>query len=424
MSGAGSLFARIAVLLLAVVFAVLAIGGFTLRRLSIDPGGVQMADLIAGQIAAARVLGAQAGNHASGAAVLDLRHAAAPPAAAEPVLLPFLLRVEQRLQERLGDDVALRVQAAPESRLWVRLPAPERGWVGVAVPPFAQAALATTLTVSISALVLALLAAAWAARRIARPIEQLAAAAPGLSRGEFAETPDLARAPAELRALQRALGDAAAGVRAAARDRELLLAGVSHDLRTPLTRLRLALEMSPPADAGLARQMVQDIEEMDGGIAQFLAFVRDGREEPEREVDLVALLREVLGTAAAAGADWTLDAPGRLPARVRPHALARAVANLVRNAVLHGAAPHRLCASPAPHGALVIAVQDGGAGVEPAELPRLGEPFVRPGRASTRAGSGLGLASARRIAAAHGGTLVLANRPEGGFEAQLHLPRR
>ena len=289
---------------------------------------------------------------------------------------------------------------------------------------------------------LLLLAAAWFARGLTRPLHALAEAAPGIVAGAPPPVID-PNAGEEVLTLHRALADAAERTAAAARDRELMLAGLSHDMRTPLARLRYALalmdETQPAASAhagsdvderaALCRDMEQDIGELDAMVGQFIDYVRDGRDEPEETVDLAALLQLAVSDQARQGRDWGIASPASARVRGRPLALRRAVANLLENAARHGAGPFEadiamVQAGPGmpAAGAWQLSVRDRGPGVPEAVLGRLGRPFQRADSARGGPGSGLGLAGVARVMAVHGGRLHLDNRAGGGFEARLLLP--
>jgi two-component system osmolarity sensor histidine kinase EnvZ len=205
-----------------------------------------------------------------------------------------------------------------------------------------------------------------------------------------------------------------------------MLAAHSHDLRTPLARLRLGLALSGDSvDNTLREGMEADIDAIDAMSAQFIGFIRDGSDEPAALVDLAQLLRELLAlNRGNGGPPWEIDAPGHALLQGHPLALRRAIDNLIRNALRHGQAPYWASLS-ADEGQWQMLIADSGPGVAEHLLERLGEPFVRGNPARSDAlGSGLGLASVKRIATQHGGSLSVRNRPAGGFEACLRLPAR
>jgi len=415
-------FGRLVLLFGTTLVATLLIAAWTLRTISIEPGGEQMADLLAGQLFAARALARQSAGEplarGEGEPVLDIGYAAAAPASAHAPWLPFLRRLSNRLEQRLGPGSDVLIEDGPPSRLWVRA-AGDPQWIGIAVPHFATQAALLSLITALSGLVLVLLAAGLFARSLTRPLVRLARAAPQLAQGESPDPRIGHEGPREVRELATALLTAAADVRAVARDRELMLAGLSHDLRTPLARLRLALELLG-GEAALREEMNTDLAELDAIVGQFVDYARDGREEGRQPVDLAVLAQEV-GAQHAATDAWRYTGPPRLLIDGRPLALRRALANLVRNARRHGAPPLELELQATDEHAR-LTVRDHGPGVADEQLAALGRPFFRASNASG-AGSGLGLAVAARVAGLHGGRLAMRNL-DPGFEATLELPAR
>jgi two-component system, OmpR family, osmolarity sensor histidine kinase EnvZ len=198
-----------------------------------------------------------------------------------------------------------------------------------------------------------------------------------------------------------------------------VLAGISHALRTPLSRMRLALEMSG-AEAGAAGAMVADIDEIDAIIGQFLDFAR-GVSEHKAEQDLADLLDEVATHYTRVGKKVELALDDVPPFRFARMAVRRAICNLVDNALRYAAEPVEIELKRAPRAAL-IDVRDRGPGIPPEEAERLKRPFTRLDAArSGPAGAGLGLAIVERVARAHGGSLELLPRPDGGLIARLTL---
>ena len=204
-------------------------------------------------------------------------------------------------------------------------------------------------------------------------------------------------------------------------DRALILAGVSHDLRTPLARLRLGVEMCG-ADPAEVDAMVSDIEDMDRIINQFLEFSKkDGGEQPEA-LDLAALADELATLYARRGFTIPVDHRGAALALARPQALRRALTNLIENAIHYaGQAPELEVGSPA--GKPTIHVLDRGPGIPPDEAERVKRPFTRleSARSNTK-GSGLGLAIVDRSVRGQNGEFRLGARPGGGLDACIELP--
>jgi two-component system osmolarity sensor histidine kinase EnvZ len=193
-----------------------------------------------------------------------------------------------------------------------------------------------------------------------------------------------------------------------------MLAGVSHDLRTPLTRLRLALAMMPQDSD--AAEMTADVEEMERMIGGYLAFARGEQAEQAVSVNLSAMLEEVAAGARRAGAEVSLDTPPTLTLNLRQDAFRRAITNLVDNARRHAS---RLAVSAASNWrAVYVNVDDDGPGIPPERR----ESVFRPFESDAAGGTGLGLTIARDIVRAHGGDIVLEESPLGGLRARVRVP--
>ena len=254
-------------------------------------------------------------------------------------------------------------------------------------------------------------------RNQVRAISRLAAAAEAFGRGldPGALKPEGA---AEVRQAATAFNKMRERLQLFVRQRTEMLAGVSHDLRTPLTRLRLALAMLPaePEITPEVAEMTADLDEMERMVSGYLAFARGEGEEPALEVDLGTILEEVAGAARRSGAAIELDAPDSLSMTLRADAVRRALTNLVDNARRH-AKQIRLAAYLQGRNT-VITVDDDGPGIAPEQR----EGVFRPFETGARGGTGLGLTIARDIVRAHGGDIELHTSPMGGLRAQVVLP--
>ena len=198
--------------------------------------------------------------------------------------------------------------------------------------------------------------------------------------------------------------------------RTTMLAGVSHDLRTPLTRLRLALAMLPEIPPGEAADMNADIEEMEKLISVYLSFARGEGSEQAAPTDISLLLDDVAVAARRSGAVIDCDVPDSLVATLRPEAIRRAITNLVDNARRH--ARHIWLVATRTSRSLRIIIDDDGPGIPAARR----ETMLRPFESADPGGTGLGLAIAKDIIGAHGGDLLLLDRPGGGLRVVIELP--
>jgi len=258
-------------------------------------------------------------------------------------------------------------------------------------------------------------------RRITRPMVRLAQAAERLGRGEA--VPDLPMTgPETLRATTRAFNLMNRRLQRYVSDRMKFLAAVSHDLRTPLTSLRLRAEFID--DEETRSRMLVTLDEMGQMVDAVLSFVReDTQNEPTERVDIVSLVESVCDDFSDLGLPVEMAPPGTLPdLNCRPLSIKRALRNLIDNAVKYGAHAH---VSVETSGKTVfLHVDDDGPGLAEADIDRIFDPFVRLESSRNRAtgGVGLGLSIARSIAQSHGGGIAAKNRPEGGLRMSLHLP--
>lgn len=263
---------------------------------------------------------------------------------------------------------------------------------------------------------------AWAVvARINRPLQVVAAAAEAVGKGE---TPPVLeeQGAAEIQALSSAFNRMSAELQSQEADRALLLAGISHDLRTPISRLRLGIEITCP-DQQEKLAMIQDLEDMEHVIDQFLDFARPETVQP-KPADLNALVAELAEQYGKRGVSATLELDPLPLIPVRTAALRRALRNLIENALAYAGLQITL-RTRLEDGHAVLSVLDRGPGVPESELERLKQPFKRLDAARSGArGSGLGLAIVERIARMHGGRLVLRNRDGGGLEARVELASR
>lgn len=432
-------------LLLMAVLIVLGqlVAAVLVRQMIFKPRVAQVADGVARNVTALRA-GLQALPPAQRVAFVEAfnRQAAqaTPPALPESaarrgLLSPLERQFVQAVSRRLGAGDA---ETQPPQPVWRRdstgvlslrvvhegAEGAESYWLNLpSVFPtreFTGAWLAATL----ASMLLALLGAWWLQRHINRPLVQVVGAAQQLAQGQSPATlPD--DGPEEIATVARSFNQMAQSLATADHERALMLAGVSHDLRTPLTKLRLGVEIAgAQVDAPLAASMARSIDEMDGIVGQFLQFARSGEAEAPTTASLNDLAQAVAEAQADHGRALVLEL-GALPdVPVRPQALRRALDNLVENAWRHGAPPVVL-RTGADATQVWLEVQDQGPGITAEEIDRMRQPFARGG-GTARAGApgaGLGLAIAERVARAQRGALELHSAPGQGLRARLVLPQ-
>jgi two-component system osmolarity sensor histidine kinase EnvZ len=347
------------------------------------------------------------------------------PVIGAPVAGAAMTSLQTRLRDELGPDTDVRI--APRlQQLLVHVKAGNEGyWIGFPLPPRGESEEWPTraLAWALAIIALLLLAAFAFARYLARPLRQLNVAVAQVGRGET-PTPLPEKGPSEIAAVNRGFNTMLGNLRQIERDRALMLAGVSHDLRTPLARLRLGIEMSARDDA-MRAGMVADIEEMDRIIGQFLEFARDDATAALEMRDLNAVVGNAVDRYARLGKDVRFRAGALPPMPLRPTAVSRLISNLIDNALAYGAPPVEITTS-ARRGEAVVDVADRGPGVPPGEVERLKQPFTRAAASRTPVegapGAGLGLAIVDRIARLHGGSFDLLPRDGGGTLARVTLP--
>ena len=265
----------------------------------------------------------------------------------------------------------------------------------------------------------------WAVRQFSGPMRDLAVAAERL--GMDVNAPPLPES-GTLEAVKaaRAFNVMAERIRRFVRDRTFLLTAIGHDLRTPITRLKLRAEWME--DEEQQRKMLADLDELEAMVAATLAFGRDDASaEGLAAIDLAELLRTIGDEVADARPDAAdhvrYDGPDHQVVRARPVAIKRALSNLIQNAINYGGGARIALGAPRD-GMLAVHVDDDGPGIPPSELERVFEPFHRLEASRNRetGGTGLGLPIARNIVRAHGGDVALANRAGGGLRATVTLP--
>jgi two-component system osmolarity sensor histidine kinase EnvZ len=410
------------------------------RHMILKPRVAQVADGVARNVAAIRAglqalpppqrqAFVQAFN--TQAAQTQARALAAAPGSWRAVLSTleqqFVRAVTQRLDEAQGTRPAqsaepvwrrdssgvLSLRVVHEgTEYWLNLPSvfPTREFTGA------------WLMATLASMVLALGGAWWLQRHLNQPLQRVVQAAQRLARGQPPE-PLPEDGPTEIATVARSFNHMAHSLARADQERALMLAGVSHDLRTPLTKLRLGVEIAgPQIEPELSTRMVRSMDEMDAILGQFLHFARMQEAEPPQPAALDDLAQAIAQAQADHGRNVALELGAPPPTPVQAQALRRAVDNLVENAWRHGAAPVVLRTGQGAD-RVWIEVQDHGPGVPAAEQERIRQPFARGEAArSGRPGAGLGLAIADRVARAHGGYLELHSAPGQGLRARLVLP--
>lgn len=356
-------------------------------------------------------------------AFVDLRFALKPGGTLPPAVPAGGSQLETQLGASLEYQVGLpyRIDAESEHRsvlVWVQLPS---GVLSVVVPRDRLYTSTTYVFIMwmIGSSVLFLSVAIIFLRNQVKSLRRLAEAADGFGKGRPVTFTRIEGA-LEVRRAALAFIQMRDRIQRQIRQRTEMLAGVSHDLRTPLTRMKLALEMT--GDNTTVEELKSDVAEMERLIQLYLDFARGEGTEAPVDTDITRLLDEIATAARREGTRLTLDAPSGISVPVRPHALRRCLGNLVSNARAYG---NRVwLTGRRTEDGVDILVDDDGPGIPPEERDRVFQPFVRldPSRNPKTGGIGLGLTIARDVARSHGGDVRLETSPRGGLRACVHLP--
>lgn len=344
---------------------------------------------------------------------------------------PLIKLIEQAIVAKLGADTRLGVDVNGIAGLWVSLSiADDDYWVFIERDPVARTYGTQWIGWAAVALLLSVIGAILITRLINRPLAQLSRASAELGSGrDPAPLPETG--PVEIRTVNESFNRMVTDLGKLEADRAVLLAGISHDLRTPLSRLRLELELAPLPESARAA-MVGDIEQMDAIVRQFLDYARKAPQAPAAEVDLSAALAAAVQRARIdAEPNSTLEVKLAPDVSVRGHAveLDRALDNLLINAVRYGRDPqsdalHVTVSLTTTADRAVVSVIDQGVGVSAEQIDRLLRPFERGETArSGSIGAGLGLPIVERIARMHSGDLHLSANAPHGLRVDLRLPR-
>ena len=340
-----------------------------------------------------------------------------------PAQHPFGKIITREIIQQLGPETQVEFGRGGVPGLWVSF-AIEDDTYWVALPRIqVERTLPKQLIIWVGISILLALLGAWLiAWRINRPLQALAASAQSIGKG--AQPALLGEdGPEEVRSVIRSFNRMNQDLAQLNQERTVMLAGISHDLRTPLARLRLAVELlEDKTDENQRLGMVQDIADLDAIIGQFLAFVRDTDNEISESVDLNQLVGEIHERYARSGKNIIL-ALGKLPPlKLRPLAIQRLISNLLDNAYRHGGS-EVMIETEALSDSVRLAVLDRGPGIPPGQTATALQAFSRLNAArSGQSGAGLGLAIVNQIARMHNGKIELLPRPDGGLEARVNFP--
>ncbi|TPA70606.1 two-component system sensor histidine kinase EnvZ [Vibrio parahaemolyticus] len=334
--------------------------------------------------------------------------------------------MSEEMTQELGSPTEVRLLLGSESYiLWMHIEKLPNSIIRIPLSELQEEDFAPLFRNSLI-MALLIIAGGWLFIRLQnRPLLALQRAAEGVGRGEI-PPPLPEKGASEIRSVTRAFNQMSKGIQELEEDRALLMAGISHDLRTPLTRIRLATEMMSPEDSYLAEGIISDTEECNEIISQFLDYLKPVNKESFESVDVSTIASDVASSEGGYEVEIETDLNMHLPsAKGSPIAIKRAVSNLVVNALRYGNGWVKISTGVTADKQLVwICVEDNGPGIEQSQIAKLFEPFTRGDTARGSEGTGLGLAIVKRIVIQHSGSVVMRNRSESGLIAQISFPTK
>lgn len=335
----------------------------------------------------------------------------------------YLAHRSKEMSQLLNGDTELRLtQGGDEYIFWIRPPQAAHYWIRIPLSGLEEANF-SPLTVVLMFLGLLSVIGGWLfVRQINRPLKALQKAAQDVGRGEFPQ-PLAEHGTTEIVAVTQAFNRMSRGIKQLEDDRNLLMAGISHDLRTPLTRIRLAAEMMSQQDEFLKEGIEGDIDDMNSIIDQFIDYIRHSSKDQAELCDLNSLIADVMQTERISGRNINFSEKEIPAIPLRFVAMKRAVANLIQNALRYSESDINISTGISDDkSAVYFCVCDRGPGIPEEDIERLFQPFTQGDKARGTEGSGLGLAIIQKIVNTHGGEIYLTNRAEGGLSAKVLLP--
>ena len=324
----------------------------------------------------------------------------------------------------LGGPAEVRISQGDEYLFWIRPPQAPDYWVKIPINGLEEENFSPLIIILMILGILSVMGGWLFVRQLNRPLSALQNAAHDVGRGDFPE-PLTERGTTEIVAVTRAFNHMSKGIKQLEDDRNLLMAGISHDLRTPLTRIRLATEMISQHDEFLKDGIEGDIDDMNTIIDQFIDYIRHDSKDKAELDDINALIEEVVQAESILEREviFTAEPLPKIP--LRYVAMKRALANLIQNSLRYSDGKITVTTSyDKRQQEVCFCVCDEGPGIPDVDIERLFQPFTQGDKARGGEGSGLGLAIIKRIVDTHGGRVELSNRDEGGLRAKVCLPTK
>ncbi len=331
--------------------------------------------------------------------------------------------MSNQISSELGGNTDVRLSTESPYRIWINPPQNPDVWIVFPMPGVGETNFSPLTIVLLVIGILSVIGGYIFVLRMTKPLRALQDAAKQVGQGDFPQ-PITPSGASEMQSVTQAFNQMSSSIKQLEQDRNLMTAGISHDLRTPLTRIRLATEMMDDSHDWVKDGIVQDIEDMNDIIDQFINYARHDREEKRERCNINVLVEEVV--QARLFDDNHTIAQKLKPTpdlMIRRIAIKRVLENLIENAFRYGSDHLEIYTLfDAKRKQVVYQIRDFGQGIAQAQLPTLMQPFTQGDSARGSAGSGLGLAIIKRIIDMHHGEVTFANHPEGGLLVECRLP--
>ena len=329
--------------------------------------------------------------------------------------------MSKQITEQLGQDTEIRVKTGEDYMVWIKPPQNTDIWISIPLKGPNEDSLSPLTTYFFVIGALSVIGGWLFVRRLNRPLQALQKGARQVEKGHFPEPLPLVGS-SEIVAVTEAFNKMSKGIKQLESDRVIMTAGISHDLRTPLTRIRLASEMLPDEQNWIKEGIEHDIEDLNAIINQFIDYARQDQQEAFTYVNVNSIIHELVDARTVLdGRTIKLYLAGLPPIKLRKIGIKRVIENLIENAFRYGSDEIAITTSLVNKN-IVCSVRDFGNGIAESELDKVFIPFAQGDHARGSSGTGLGLAIVKRIVEGHGGLIDFTNHPSGGLNASFSLP--
>lgn len=331
--------------------------------------------------------------------------------------------MSNQITEQLGEYTEIRVKTGEDYMVWIKPPQKNNFWISIPLPGADEKSV-SPLTMYFFVIGALSVTGGWLfVRRLNSPLQALQKSARQVGKGHFPEPLPL-DGSSEIIAVTEAFNKMSQGIKQLESDRVIMTAGISHDLRTPLTRIRLASEMLPQDQAWIKDGIEHDIDDLNAIINQFIDYARQDQHESMDIENINVLIQDLVeARSIEANHEIELNLGNIATTKLRKIGIKRVIENLIENAFRYGSEEIVISTSMTDQNKNILCcVRDYGEGIDESNLEKMFTPFAQGDQARGSSGSGLGLAIVKRIVESHNGSIQFANHPDGGLNASFTLP--